>query len=159
MTLSALPTGLSLDLDDPSIVIVVGADLRAEAMDRPIAAALLRGVNTLLAKEAASLGAGKTLPAAVVCTDVWYLNSNLLRLCPTISVGGPEINALSAYLIGRVPPVFAIEGRYAIHADPRREQLAACLWGVDATNTAHAMDAFCSKHLPAFVQASVRVAG
>jgi hypothetical protein len=155
MTLSALPQGLSLDLDDPSIVIVVGADLRAEALDRPIAAALLRGVNTLLAKEAAAIG--RTLPAAVVCTDVWYLNSGHLRLCPTISLGGPEINALSAYLIGRLPPVFAIENRYAIHADPRRDQLAACLWGVDATNTAHAMDAFCSKHLAAFVQASIRV--
>lgn len=159
MTLSALPTGLTLDLDDPSIVIVVGADLRAEALDRPIAAALLRGVNVLLAKEAAALGACRTLPAAVICTDVWYLNSNHLRLCPTISLGGPEINALSAYLIGRVPPVFAIEGRFAIHADPRREQLAACLWGVDATNTAHAMDTFCSKHLARFVHASVRVTG
>ena len=155
MTLSALPAGLTLDLDEPSIVIVVGADLRAEALDRPIAAALLRGVNMLLGKEAAA--AGKTLPAAVICTDVWYLNSGHLRLCPTISLGGPELNALSAYLIGRLPPVFAIEGRYAIHADPKRDQLAACVWGIDATNTAHAMDTFCSKHLPAFVQASVAV--
>lgn len=156
MTFSTLPAGLSLDLDDPSVVIVVGADLRAEALDRPIVHALQRGVNTLLAKEATALG--RSIPAAVVCTDVWYLNSNLLRLCPTISVGGPDLNALSAYLIGRIPPIFAVEGRYAIHADPRREQLAACLWGVDATNTAHAMDLFCTKHLPDFVQASIRVA-
>ncbi|HZW07163.1 MAG TPA: hypothetical protein VFF65_08560 [Phycisphaerales bacterium] len=156
MTLSALPAGLTLDLDEPSIVIVVGADLRAETLDRPIASALLRGVNTLLAKEAP--GAGRTIPAAVICTDVWYLNSNHLRLCPTISVGGPELNALSAYLIGRLPPVFAVENRYAVHTDPKREQLTACVWGVDATNTAHAMDVFCSKHLAAFVQSSVRVA-
>ncbi|HYD01592.1 MAG TPA: hypothetical protein VEB22_10235 [Phycisphaerales bacterium] len=158
MTLSALPAGLTLDLDEPSIIIVVGADLRAETLDRPIASALLRGVNTLLAKESAAAGTGRPTAAAVICTDVWYLNSNHLRLCPTISVGGPELNALSAYLIGRLPPVFAVENRYAVHADPRREQLAACVWGVDATNTAHAMDTFCSKHLPAFVQASVRVA-
>jgi len=155
MTLSALPAGLTLDLDDPSVVIVVGADLRAETMDRPIAAALLRGVNTVLAREAAACG--RTIAAAVLCTDVWYLNSSTLRLCPTISVGGPELNALSAYLIGRTQPVLAVEGRYAVHADPRREQLAACLWGVDATNTAHAMDAFCTRHLEGFVQASVRV--
>jgi hypothetical protein len=156
MTFSTLPAGLTLDLDDPSVVIVVGADLRAETLDRPIVHALQRGVNTLLSKEAVVLE--RSLPAAVVCTDVWYLNSNLLRLCPTISVGGPELNALSAYLIGRVAPVYAVEGRYAIHADPRREQLAACLWGVDSTNTAHAMDVFCTRHLPAFVQACIRVA-
>lgn len=155
MTFSTLPAGLTLDLDDPSVVIVVGADLRAETLDRPIVHALQRGVNTLLAKESGATG--RTLPAAVICTDVWYLNSSTLRLCPTISVGGPDINALSAYLIGRIAPVFAVEGRYAVHADPRREQLAACLWGVDATNTAHAMDVFCSKYLTEFVQACVRV--
>jgi hypothetical protein len=155
MTFSPLPTGLTLDLDEPSLVIVVGADLRAEALDRPIAHALQRGVNTLLAKEAVALG--RTLPAAAVCTDVWYLNSNHLRLCPTISVGGPELNALSAYLIGRIPPVLAVEGRYAVHADPRGEQLTACLWGVDSTNTAQAMDAFCSKYVETFVQSCVRV--
>lgn len=154
MTYSALPAGLTIDLDDPTVVIVVGADLRAETMDRPIAQALQRGINTLLGKEAAAMG--RTLASAVVCTDVLYLNSNHLRLCPTISLGGPDLNALSAYLIGRVPPVFAVEGRYAIHADPQREQLAACVWGVDATNTAHAMDVFCSKHLSGFVQAAVR---
>lgn len=157
MTLSPLPAGLTLDLDEPSVVIVVGADLRAEAMDRPIVHTLQRAVNALLAKEAASLG--RLIAAAAVCTDVWYLNSNHLRLCPTISVGGPEVNALSAYLIGRVPPVLAVEGRYAVHADPRGEQLTACLWGVDSTNTAQAMDIFCTRHLPDFVLSCVRVAG
>lgn len=155
MPANHLPAGLTIDLDDPGVVIVVGADLRAETFERPIANALLNSVNAAMSVESESCG--RVLPAAVICTDVLYLNSEHLRLCPTLSVGGPELNALSAYLIGRVPPVFAVEGRYAVHADLAGHQLAGCIWGVDSLNTAHAMEVFCEKHLQSFVKASVRV--
>jgi len=45
----------------------------------------------------------------LVCSDVWYLNNDPLRSRPTISIGGPGVNALSAYLADKLPSAFAIE--------------------------------------------------
>lgn len=142
---------LVVDADEPSALVVVGADLRAEAFDRPIAWVLCGKLN---AKLAAAMPGG--CAAAMVCTDVWYLNNNHLRLLPTISVGGPEVNALSAFLIGRVPMVFAAEDRFVVHADVGMEQLLACVWGVDPEQTAAGTSVFEERYLASFVESMAR---
>ena len=87
---------------DRTLLIVVGAHLRAEMSDRRIAYGLR---DRLLAH----VDAWDTPPAVIVCTDLWYLNHDDLRRCPTISIGAPEVNALTAYLADRLDSVLAVD--------------------------------------------------
>ncbi len=90
----------------------------------------------------------------MVCTDLWYLNDAPLRRCPTIALGGPDRNALTAYLRDKVPSAFAIDGSLLVQVDLTYGQLDACCWGADDAMTARAVDAFCERYLPQFVDAA-----
>lgn len=129
----------------PLILVVVGSSLSAEAADRPTAYRLADRITGRL-----NGSAGRCL----VCSDLWYLNDAPLRRCPTISVGGPGRNALTAYLRDKVPPAFAVDGSLLVQVDLSYEQLDACCWGADDRRTAQAADAFSEKYLPQFVQAA-----
>ena len=107
---------------DRTLLIVVGAHLRAEMSDRRIAYGLRDRLLT-------HVDAWDTPPAVIVCTDLWYLNHDDLRRCPTISIGAPEVNALTAYLADRL----------------------ACCWGVDVESTIAAVVAFSDHHLESFI--------
>lgn len=142
------------------IPIVVGASLAAEQGDRPPAQALAVMIEQHLDAidhAGAPADPGERTPAVrpVVCTDLWFLNHDDLRARPTIAVGAPEHNALSAFLIGRLPRVFSIDGRMAIHLDLRHRELVACCWGVNAASTAQACAIFAQRHLPAWLRAAV----
>ncbi|MEM6757638.1 MAG: hypothetical protein AAF586_10765, partial [Planctomycetota bacterium] len=90
------PTEDSSPPDAPHrVLIVVGAHLRAEAADRPLAYRLIEEIENWKERFAEQLGV-EIEPT--VCTDLWYLNHEELRSLPTICVGGPGVNALSAYL-------------------------------------------------------------
>src|SRR5688572_24965151 len=87
------------------VAVVVGAHPRAELTDRPIA-------YHLRDRMAAWLGsAGEQAPSLtpLVCSDVWYLNDDELRRRPTVSIGPPESNALTAMLAGRLPSALAVD--------------------------------------------------
>ena len=122
-----------------AVLVVCGAHLRAEWHDRPIAYRL-RGV---LAEHGAA--------GAVVVSDIWYLNHDELRHRPTVSVGGPEVNALTAYLGARVPSSYVVEGRCVVQFDlASADPIAAC-WGAGPDGTLEAVDAFCERYLDEFV--------
>lgn len=136
----------------PTILIVVGAHLRAEIADRTTAYWLRDRVITSLAS------ARERSPEpddVIVCTDVWYLNTDDLRTRPTISLGGPAVNAFTAYLADKLPSALAIEGEFVVQYDTETaEPLAAC-WGADASGTRTAAEAFATRYLAPFVRAAI----
>ncbi len=134
--------------DEPLIMIVVGSSLHAEVGDRPTAYRLARRVEDHLEQIEG------TRARCLVCSDLWYLNDAPLRHCPTISLGGPNRNALTAYLRDKVPSAFAIDGSLLVQVDLSYGQLDACCWGADDRLTAEAVDAFTERYLPQFVDAA-----
>ncbi len=85
----------NLDLEQTNLVlIVVGAHLRAEVGDRPLANRLQNRIASWTRRHADRL---ESPVVAIVCTDLWYLNNEELHGLPTICLGGPGVNALSAY--------------------------------------------------------------
>lgn len=152
------PTGPSAspasDPLDPArlIVLVVGAHLRAEHADRPTVEVLRQAAAGWLDRAFGPGGAVAHPCLPIVCTDVWYLNQPSLQARPTISVGNPDINALSAFLTDKLPTIFSIDGRLAVQMDLDLADLAACCWGVDAPSTAQAVEAFVRRYLDRFMR-------
>jgi hypothetical protein len=139
---------------DRLILIVTGAHLKAEASDRPLAYGLRKRMCDWLARNA--MPEDPQSPRVVVCSDVWYLNNEPLRSRPTVSIGGPGVNALSAYLGDKLPSAFAIENALLIQADLDFVDVVACCWGRDQDSTAAAVEAFADKYLTDFMTAAVQ---
>jgi hypothetical protein len=137
---------------DRLILIVTGAHLHAEISDRPIAYGLRQRLLEWLRGRGDFYGGDA--PRVLVCSDLWYLNNDPLRSRPTISVGGPGNNALTAFLADKLPSAFAIEDQLVVQADLDFPDVLACCWGTDVTATAAAVDAFCERYLDAFMQAA-----
>lgn len=131
-----------------ALPIVVGGHIIAEVEDRPIAIALREAL-------AARLPDGFPLTPVVV-SDLWYLNTDPLKSQPTISIGRPEINALSAFLADKLPSVLAVDDRLVVQLDPEFVDPAASCWGVDAAATAEAVHAFLERWSGAFLRAAGR---
>lgn len=142
------------ELLDPRrlILIVTGSHLKAEIADRPIAYRLCERMSRWLGER---FEPSEARPSVVVCGDLWYLNQSELRRRPTVSVGGPSVNALSAYLGARLPSALAVEGVMMVQADLEFVDVVACCWGVDASATLLAVDAFCDKYLEQFMRAAI----
>ena len=131
------------------VMIVVGSHLRAEAADRPLAYRLVVEVEQWTERFEAQLGV-EIEP--MVCTDLWYLNHEELRQRPTICVGGPGVNALSAYLAQHLSE----ENRNAdvlLQIDPDYTDLQACIWGKDHDLTAHGLQLFIDRYLDGYLRA------
>lgn len=136
------------------LLVVVGAHLRAEVADRPIAYRLLARIESWLKENGESGGL-----TPIVCTDLWHLNHAELRGRPTISIGGPAVNALTAYLADKLASVLAIEKRLIVQMDPELIDVVACCWGAEAGSTLAAVDAFADRYLDDFMKAAVRAVG
>ena len=137
---------------DPSslILIVVGAHLRAEMADRPLAQRLCQTIDDWLAKHELQLD--QTL-LPVVCCDLWYLNQPSLHGRPTISIGGPGVNALSAYYNRTLNAALVRDGQLVIQLDPEFVDLRVCLWGMDHELTVSVLGLFEQKHLGPYLRA------
>jgi hypothetical protein len=134
---------------DPVVLIVVGACLRGEVADRPLAYRLQRRVRRWLKRHAGTL----EIPIdALVCTDVWYLNSDELQHRPTISLGGPGVNALSAYLAQHLDEPDE-DTHVLIHMDPEFTDLRIAVWGMDHELTAKGVDVFTQQYMNDFLRA------
>jgi hypothetical protein len=144
------------------VLIVTGAHLRAEEHDRPTAYALAGALARGLAERngagaSAGSGAGGDRNAGswrvVVCSDLWYVNHPALRACPTVSVGGPRVNALTATLAGLLPDVLSVRGEYIVQLDPDLIDLACACWGETAEGTREAVRQFGSRWAGAWLDA------
>lgn len=132
------------------ILIVVGAHLRAEVADRPLAYRLRERVEAWLEK----FGQHLNLPLVpIVCSDIWYLNQDELQRRPTISLGGPGVNALSAYYGDKLASAMIREKQMIIQLDPEFVDLRVCIWGMNHEYTVEAMDHFIRQYLDGYLRA------
>ncbi len=135
------------DTDPADLVpVVVGGHLRAELGDRPVTAWLAGQLDAALAQLTDRL-------RSCVLTDLWYLNDDRFRGRPALSVGPPELNALTAYLADRLPSVLSQEGVYVIQLDLEYIALDAACWGATHEATATACELFEARHLGAYARA------
>ena len=137
------------------LLIVVGAHLRAEIADRPLAYALRDQLLRWLDDHVGGTTDGHR-PDVVVCTDIWYLNNYELRSRPTISIGGPGVNALAAYLADRLETAFVVEDVLAVQLDLAFVDPVASCWGTTHDSTVAAIDAFCERYLDAFLEDAMK---
>ena len=141
---------------DRLLLIVVGAHLRAEIGDRPLAYCLRQRLIDWLDARYGPENQHEAHPLSiVVCTDLWYLNREELRARPTLSIGGPGVNALAAFLGDKLASVFSIRDVLLVQADLEFVDVIASCWGIDEASTVAAVDAFCERYLDAFMQAAV----
>lgn len=142
----------SVPQPDPQnmMLIVTGAHLRAEIADRPLAYDLQDQILQWL-DDNADVITDEIFP--VVCSDIWYINQQQLHDRPTISIGGPGVNGLTAYLTQRLTPALIQDGQKIIQLDPDFVDLRACVWGMDHDLTIEALDTFIDRYLTEFLKA------
>lgn len=149
------PSGIDLDR---VALIVTGADLRAEIADRPLAYRLQRAMldwRDIYAPDADEPGTPGARPFdVIVCSDVWFLGNPEMSRRPTISVGGPAVNALTAHLADKMPSAFVIDDVLIVQLDPDFRDLRGCCWGRDHAATESAVGAFIDRYLDQFMQAT-----
>ncbi len=134
------------------LLIVVGAHLRAEMADRPLAYALQGRIRHWLERHDPSLNI-RLFP--LVCCDVWYLNQPMLQKRPVISVGGPGVNALSAYFADKLPAAMIRENQMVIQLDKEFVDLRCCIWGMNHELTEEVVDLFTEEYLDSYLRAVV----
>ena len=146
------------DVDvDRLIPIVTGVQLNAELGDRPLAYRIESAARELLARliERPSPDEPPRL-SAVVVSDVFYLNHDALQTRPTISIGGPGVNALSAALVNELPTVVTIENVLVVQMDLEWNDARCAVWGMNHLDTVRAVDTFIAKgYLDMFAQGVV----
>ncbi len=150
---------------DRLVLVVVGAHPRAELHDRAAAERLRDAIDGAvracwtdsMVTTSDPQGAGRDAPPRVmVLTDLWRMNDPHLAPLPQVAVGHPEINALSAFLVDKVPPAFVIDGTLAVQFDAQAPEAIALCWGTDHRGTARAVDEFVDRYLASFASAVVR---
>ena len=146
------------DIDpDRLIWIVTGVQLKAELGDRPLAYRIEQEIRDRLATllDPPEPGEPPRL-APVVVSDVYYLNNDDAQKGPTISIGGPGMNALSASLVEQLATPVAIENTLVVQMDLDMNDLRCAIWGMNHLDTVRAVDTFIAKgYLDTFVKGVV----
>lgn len=137
---------------DPShlLLIVVGAHLRAEQGDRPLAYRMRDKVEEWVGKHSDTLA---TPIRPVVCSDIWYLNHGALHARPTVSIGGPGVNALSSHFAKSIAGRDDNDAQVVIQIDPEFTDLRVSIWGTDHDLTVKGVDVFLDDYLEGFLKA------
>lgn len=146
------------DIDtDRLIWIVTGVQLNAELGDRPLAYRIEQAVRDALRPVIGTTQPGRSPRLApVVVSDVYYLNSEQARGRPTISVGGPGVNAVSAMLVNEIPTAAAIEDVLIVQMDLEVQDPRCAVWGMNHLDTVRAVELFVGKgYLETFVKGVV----
>ncbi len=129
-------------LNRETVIVVVGSQIPAELLDRPVAQLLRDGID--------QRSKGNPFRRAIVLNDqTWYTEAQVISNNPVIAVGGPEANKLSAEFGNWQPPPSSREGKYTIREDGsligflRKNQAGlpqAALWGHTANGTREAVE-------------------
>ena len=130
-----------------TVLIVTGSTLRAEEVDRPLAYYLKQRVEQYLAEHDLP---GGPLKVRVVA-DFRWIHDELLQDLPTISVGGPGVNALAHRWLEEVPVSLAVDERYYLQMDPDLDEPRVSIWGMDNPTTQIAVSVFLDRFLPRFL--------
>jgi hypothetical protein len=117
-----------------TVAVVVAGELDPEAPDRLSALALKAEIDRR--------GAGHPYRRAVVMTDQAWFETPLFHASPTIAVGGPGVNGVSARFGQELPTVWTADDRALIQAEFREAAPRATVWGMDRDATAASVEAF-----------------
>jgi hypothetical protein len=135
-----------------TLLIVTGSTLRAEELDRPLAYYLKQRVEQ-------ALGEGDHGPFDVrVVADFRWIHDDPLQEFPTVSVGGPGVNALAHRWLKELPLSLEVDGQFYIQMDPDLDEPRASIWGMDNATTQIAVSVFVDRYLPRFLERSAAVA-
>jgi hypothetical protein len=136
------------------LLIVTGSTLRAEEMDRPLGYYLKQRIE-----EALKVTAGQPEPGhdvsdyqVRVVADFRWIHDEFLQGLPTISLGGPGVNALAHRWLEEVPISLAYNERYFIQMDPDLTEPHVSIWGMDNPTTQIAASVFLGRFLPRFLE-------
>lgn len=132
------------------LLIVVGAHLRAEIGDRPLAYRLQERIVDWIKEHSDELSV-EIRP--LVCSDVWYVNQPELQRRPTISLGGPGVNTLGAYYAQKLSAALVHDDQMMIQLDPEFIDLRVSAWGVNHQMTIRVLEVFIEKYLDSYLRA------
>jgi hypothetical protein len=134
------------------LLIVTGSTLRAEELDRPLGYYLKQRIEQALREAVA--GGRRDLEDYVVrvIADFRWIHDEPLQSLPTISLGGPGVNALAHRWLEEVPVSMAYSERYFIQMDPDLTEVRASVWGMDNATTQIAASVFVDRFLPRFLE-------
>lgn len=131
------------------LLIVTGSTLRAEDVDRPLAYYLKQRIDSWPDDPKSS----SSLAFRVrVVADFRWIHDEPLQVLPTISIGGPGVNALSHRWLEEVPVSLAVDEQYYIQMDPDLDEPRASIWGMDNATTQIAISVFIERFLPRFLE-------
>ncbi len=140
---------------DRLILVVTGAHLRSESGDRPLAYHV-RDLMLRWREEHLDPVSGSDAPAfdVVVCSDIWRMNNEELTHCPTVSIGGPGVNAYAAYLADKLDSVFVVDDYLIVQMDLEFTDCLVSCWGMDHESTVASVEKFIEKYLEDFMDAA-----
>lgn len=133
------------------LLIVTGSTLRAEEMDRPLAYYLRQRIEQSLADAIAAGREGLEDYVVRIVADFRWIHDDPLQDLPTISLGGPGVNALAHRWLEDLPVSLAFGERYFIQMDPDLAEPRASVWGMDNATTQIAVAVFLDRFLPRFL--------
>jgi hypothetical protein len=134
------------------LLIVTGSTLRAEEMDRPLAYYLKQRIEKALADAIDAGRDGLEGYVVRVVADFRWIHDDPLQNLPTISLGGPGVNALAQRWLEEIPVSLAFGERYFIQMDPDLAETRASVWGMDNATTQIAVSVFTDRFLPRFLE-------
>jgi hypothetical protein len=88
--------------------------------------------------------------------DFRWIHDEPLQALPTISIGGPGVNALSHRWLEEVPVSLAVDKQYYIQMDPDLDEPHTSIWGMDNATTQIAVSVFVERFLPRFLEHCVK---
>ena len=133
------------------LLIVTGSTLRAEEMDRPLGYYLKQQIEQALAKAVTTGLEGIDDYGVRVVADFRWIHDDALQRLPTISLGGPGVNALAHKWLEEVPVSLAYSEQYFIQMDPNLAEPRASIWGMDNAATQIAVAVFIDRFLSRFL--------
>ena len=136
------------------LLIVTGSTLRAEELDRPLGYYLKQRLEEVLSKSqnGAKHAADLSDYQVRVIADFRWIHDELLQNLPTVSLGGPGVNALAHRWLEEVPISLAFNDRYFIQMDPDLAEPRVSIWGMDNSTTQIAVSVFLDRFLPRFLE-------
>jgi hypothetical protein len=133
------------------LLVVTGSTLRAEEMDRPLGYYLKQQIEQALSQASATGLHGIDDYFVRVVADFRWIHDEALQCLPTISLGGPGVNALAHKWLEEVPVSLAYSEQYFIQMDPNLAEARASIWGMDNAATQVAVAVFIDRFLPRFL--------
>jgi hypothetical protein len=134
------------------LLIVTGSTLRAEEMDRPLGYYLKQRLEDSLAQSVATNHPpGLDDYLVRIVADFRWIHDEPLQSLPTISLGGPGVNALAHRWLEEVPVSLAYSERYFIQMDPDLAEPKASIWGIDNASTQIAVSVFVDRFMSRFL--------